>query len=67
MPNLTVQIRDVYGNTLVYPDCVKSRLLSKLIGRKTFTPKDIEILEQLDYEFTAARQNVFNLQTRKAR
>jgi hypothetical protein len=42
--------KSIYGNTLVYPDCVASVLFSRLIGKKTFNGTDIYNIEQLGYK-----------------
>lgn len=49
---LTVKIKNVYGNETIYPICEKGELLASFKGQKTFTRKDIEALKQLGYVFT---------------
>ena len=49
--NLTVTIREVYGNRTVYPHCGTSHKLARLIGTKTFTGRAIEQLKDLGYTF----------------
>jgi hypothetical protein len=42
--------KSVYGNTLIYPNCVNSEWFAKLIGKKTFTHTDIHYIEKLGYK-----------------
>ena len=35
---------------MAYPACDKSKLLSQLIRKKTLSPKDIAILEEIGFE-----------------
>ncbi len=46
-----VQIKNVYGNELIYPICEKAKLLCKLAGAKTFTNEAYHTAKQLGYEF----------------
>jgi len=50
---LQVQIRNVYGNELVYPVCEQAKLFTQLLGVKTFNHHQIETLKQLGYIFEA--------------
>lgn len=45
MNTISVSIRNVYGNELIYPACDKSRAFAKLKGQKTLTPADIRIIQ----------------------
>ena len=47
--NIIVQIRNVYGNELIYPVCATAQLLAKLAGRKTLGTVDIKTIEELGY------------------
>ena len=47
--NITVQIKNVYGNELIYPACEHSRLLARLAGKKTLSRQDIDLIKQLGY------------------
>jgi hypothetical protein len=49
---ITVCIRNVYGNELIYPVCEQARLFCRLSGRKTFSPADIETIEKLGFVVT---------------
>lgn len=47
---LQVEIKSVYGTSLVYPVCDKAQLFAKLIAKKTFPKHVIDILQELGYE-----------------
>lgn len=44
-----VTVKSVYGNSLVYPACDKSKLLAELIGKKTFDRQSLFIIKSLGY------------------
>jgi hypothetical protein len=46
---ITVEIRNVYGNKTVYPVCNNARLLCDLAGTKTFTRRIMDIVKKLGY------------------
>lgn len=48
--SITVAIRNVYGNELIYPICDTAHLLARLTGRKTFSHADIATIKKLGYE-----------------
>ena len=41
-PFVHVEVRDVYGNQLVYPASDTARIFTGLTGKKTFTPGDLD-------------------------
>ena len=47
--DITVKIKNVYGVDLIYPVCDKALLLSKLIGKKTFSASDIDTIKKLGF------------------
>ena len=47
---IQVEIKNVYGNDLVYPVCKKAILFSKLTGKLTFNSADIKNIKALEYE-----------------
>lgn len=51
MPRIIVDVRKVYGKTVVYPHCRVAKLLAELAGTKTLTADALVILTKLDYEF----------------
>lgn len=48
---ITVQIKNVYGNELVYPACETGKKFVALLGTKTFTNHHIKQIKDLGYEF----------------
>ena len=49
---LTVEIKKVYGVNRIYPACSKSLALSKLIGKKTFSRQEVNLIkDDLGYTF----------------
>ena len=46
---IIVMIKNVYGNELIYPVCDKAKRFARLSGRKTLSPRDIEIIEELGF------------------
>jgi len=47
MKNITLKIKNVYGNTLLYPDCRQAEIFSFLIGKKTFSIRDLNCISVL--------------------
>jgi hypothetical protein len=50
--NITVEIKQVYGNRSVYPACTKSKLLADIAGTKTFTSRALDSIKALGYSIT---------------
>jgi len=46
MQTITLQPKEVYGNTLYYPSCPISALILDLMGRKTFNLHQIDKLKK---------------------
>ena len=55
---LTVEIKNVYGNETIYPVCEKGQLLASFKGQKTFTRKDIDTLKKLGYSFVVTQKGL---------
>lgn len=49
---LLIEMRNVYGNELIYPANDTARALVTLTGRKTFSRSDIQTLKGLGYAVT---------------
>jgi hypothetical protein len=49
---ITVKLKSVYGNDLIYPVCDKATLLASLTGKKTFTDESIKTIKDLGYTVT---------------
>jgi hypothetical protein len=46
---ITVEVKNVWGQKLIYPVCRKAKLFCQLAGKKTFSSVDIKIIEDLGY------------------
>jgi hypothetical protein len=49
---IKVCVREVYGNTLVYPVCPKALSFAKIAGKKTLTPEILTEIKALGYAVT---------------
>lgn len=49
---LTVKIKSVYGNDLIYPVNDTAQKFSNLLGKKTFSKVDLAIIGNLGYTIT---------------
>lgn len=47
---ITVEIKNVYGNQAIYPVCDQAKKLAQLAGTKTLTMESIRIIKSLGYE-----------------
>jgi hypothetical protein len=52
--HIILQVRNVYGNDLVYPMCDTSALLARLAGAKTFNRGQLATIKALGYEIRVA-------------
>ena len=50
--NLTIEVKTVYGNRLVYPICKKAIALCQITNQKTFSQFAINKLKEIGYTFT---------------
>lgn len=46
---ITVIIKTVYGNEMIYPACDDAKLFAQLAGKKTFSESDIRTIKDLGY------------------
>lgn len=46
---LTIKSKDVYGRTLYYPACERSKLFAQLTSKTTLTPETLAIVKNLGY------------------
>jgi len=45
-----VEIKNTYGNELVYPVCEKAQAFARIAGTKTLSQKTLEEIKNLGYE-----------------
>jgi hypothetical protein len=48
--NITVEIREVYGQSKIYPVCDKAKIFADIAGTTTLLPRDIQRIQVLGYE-----------------
>jgi hypothetical protein len=48
--NITVEIREVYGQPKIYPVCDKAQMFAQIAGTTTLLPRDIQRIQVLGYE-----------------
>jgi len=47
--NILVSIKQVYGNSLIYPACQQAKEFVSLTGKKTFSESDIASIRRLGF------------------
>jgi hypothetical protein len=52
MKEITIKIKSVYGNDVIYPVCSDARLFAELAGTKTLTKQAIYVIKNLGYTVT---------------
>jgi len=48
--NITVEIREVYGQSKIYPVCDKAKIFADIAGTQTLLPRDIQRIQVLGFE-----------------
>lgn len=48
--NITVKVKNVYGQDLIYPADDNAQRFAQLTGKKTFTKYDLRLIKELGYE-----------------
>ena len=46
---ITVDVRNVYGNTMYYPMCDTAKTFAKLANTTTLTPQAVRLIKSLGY------------------
>ena len=49
---ITVRLKFVYGNQLIYPVCDMAKVFTALIKKKTFDTEDLSNIKKLGYEIS---------------
>ena len=47
---IQIEMKEVYGETKVYPVCPKAKLFAKIANTKTLTRETLENIERLGYQ-----------------
>ncbi len=55
---LEIEIKNVYGNLLIYPVNDKAELIAQLVKKKTLSENDIAILKELGYTFKVKSHSI---------
>ena len=55
---LEVEIKNNYGNEVIYPVCNTSKSLAKLSGKLTLTRDAIDILKHLGFKFIVKKRTI---------
>lgn len=48
--NITVEIRNVYGQDKIYPVCDKAQMFAQIAGTTTLLPRHIERIQVLGFK-----------------
>jgi len=56
--NITVEIREVYGQSKIYPVCDKAKIFAEIAGTTTLLPRDIQRIQVLGYEVLVKQQEI---------
>ena len=55
---ITVQVKSVYGNDVIYPACPLAVKFAALAGTKTLTEATLRIIESMGVEITVEQPTV---------
>jgi hypothetical protein len=58
---ITIHIKNVYGEDKAYPVCEKAKLFTDIAGTKTLRPADLNYIQALGYKITVKQQQVKGL------
>jgi hypothetical protein len=58
---ITIHIRNVYGEDKAYPVCEKAKLFTDIAGTKTLRPCDLNYIQALGYKISVKQQEVKGL------
>lgn len=56
MQTITIEVKNIYGNEMIYPVCEQASLLARLAGTKTITRDALKLIKQLGYEIKLKSQ-----------
>ncbi len=57
---ITIKVKSVYGNELIYPVCDNAKQLAILAGKKTFSGKDLTIINNLGIKIVVQTTKILN-------
>lgn len=56
--NITVEIKNIYGNEMIYPVCEKSKSFAAISGTKTLSRNNICHIKDLGYSITVKQKGL---------
>ena len=56
--NITVEIREVYGQSKIYPVCDKAKIFADIAGTTTLLPRDIQRIQMLGFEVLVKQKDM---------
>lgn len=56
--NITVRIKNVYGEDKVYPVCTAAKTFAELAGTTTLTARAVSLIKQLGYTINVEAQTL---------
>ena len=56
--SITINIKNVYGNELIYPVCFNAKKFTSLTKNKTLSKKDIDIIKTLGYKIVIEQKTL---------
>jgi hypothetical protein len=54
---ITIRFQNNYGAHVAYPVCNKAKMLLELTGKRTFSPSDLRIIQDLGYVVTVQSEH----------
>ena len=61
MLEITIEIKNVYGEDKAYPVCDKAKLFTEIAGTRTLRPADLKYIQALGYKITVKQQEMKGL------
>jgi len=55
---IIVEVRDVYGQSKIYPVCGEAQIFAEIAGTKTLMPKTIQLVKMLGYEVKVKQREI---------
>lgn len=55
---ITIETKEVYGNTLYYPVCDKAKTFAEMVNAKTLTPSVLRNIKQLGFQITIKQKEL---------
>jgi hypothetical protein len=50
MNSVTIEVRTIYGNMIIYPVCEAAKTFAKIAGTKSLTEQTVKLIRELGYE-----------------